>query len=70
MRRILTPSILITIAVAPVWISAQSNAAADAARRWRQQHERAILEEFKAAMVDFDDYHSEDDDDGQPDQSW
>jgi hypothetical protein len=30
----------------PLSVSAQTNPAAVAARQWRQQHERAIVEEF------------------------
>ena len=39
---------LVLLAASVVQLSAQTNAAAMAARRWRQQHERAVVEESLA----------------------
>lgn len=41
----------------------------EAARESESRQDKE-LEEFKAAIVEFEEYRSEDDDDGQPDQSW
>ena len=49
MRRILFAAILAAGLVATV--SAQSSPAAQAARHWRQQHERAIVDEFVALLA-------------------
>jgi acetylornithine deacetylase/succinyl-diaminopimelate desuccinylase-like protein len=49
MRRLLFAAMLAAGLVATV--SAQSSAAAQAARQWRQQHERAIVEEFMALLA-------------------
>src|SRR5262245_52442391 len=49
MRRILFAAMLAAGFVAAV--SAQSSPAANAARQWRQQHERAIVEEFMALLA-------------------
>jgi acetylornithine deacetylase/succinyl-diaminopimelate desuccinylase-like protein len=49
MRPILFAEVLVAGLVAAV--SAQSSAAAQAARQWRQQHERAIVEEFMALLA-------------------
>ena len=49
MRRILFAAVLVAGLVAAV--SAQSSPAAQAARQWRQQHERAIVEEFTALLA-------------------
>ena len=43
-RRVVALALLFV--VAPIGGFAQTNAAAQAARRWRQQHERAIVDEF------------------------
>ena len=40
----------VLIGLLPAAASAQTNAAAQAARTWRQQHERAIVEEFVALL--------------------
>ena len=40
----------LTLAVVPSVADAQVNAAANAARTWRQQHERAIVDEFVALL--------------------
>ena len=50
MRRFLTLWIVLAAAAVPALPLAQSNAAADAARRWRQQHERAIVEELNQLL--------------------
>ncbi len=49
MRRILLAGLLVAGLV--VTVSAQSSSAAQAARQWRQQHERAIVEEFMALLA-------------------
>ncbi|MEO5739258.1 MAG: peptidase M20, partial [Vicinamibacterales bacterium] len=38
-------------ALLPAFVAAQSNPAAQAARQWRQQHERAIIEELVALLA-------------------
>ena len=45
MRRVLLSAI-----VASLWAQAQTNPAALAARQWRQQHERAIVDEFVSLL--------------------
>jgi len=47
-RRVVALALLFV--VAPIGGFAQTNAAAQAARRWRQQHERAIVDEFVALL--------------------
>ena len=42
---------VLVLGVLPVMALAQENAAARAARSWRQQHERAILDEFVALLA-------------------
>ena len=49
MRRLLFAAML--IAGLAVTVSAQSSPAAQAARQWRQQHERAIVDEFVALLA-------------------
>ena len=49
MRRVLFAAMVAAGLVATV--SAQSSPAAEAARQWRQQHERAIIEEFMALLA-------------------
>jgi acetylornithine deacetylase/succinyl-diaminopimelate desuccinylase-like protein len=40
----------VSVILLPATAAAQSNPAAQAARQWRQQHERAIIEEFEALL--------------------
>lgn len=40
----------VLVAVFPAVVGAQTNPAAQAARAWRQQHERAIVDEFVALL--------------------
>jgi acetylornithine deacetylase/succinyl-diaminopimelate desuccinylase-like protein len=45
-----TASALVTLMVCATTVSAQTNPATMAARQWRQQHERTIVEEFSAFL--------------------
>jgi acetylornithine deacetylase/succinyl-diaminopimelate desuccinylase-like protein len=42
---------IVLLSVLPAVVLAQSNPAAQAARQWRQQHERAIIEEFTGLLA-------------------
>src|SRR4051794_10447899 len=43
--------VLLSACLLPIVIVAQANPAAQAARRWRQAHERAIVDEFVSLLA-------------------